>query len=63
MTDFQYLPYGIPQSSSFAATASVAQTLGSVPETASLAGFVATPPGPDGRNFITVNASPVLINV
>lgn len=54
---FNFIPLGVPISSSFAISASVATNVNTLPETASLAGYSLGNPGPTGSHFVSVTGS------
>lgn len=59
----QFIPLGLPFSSSFAVSSSVALAATNVPTTASLAGFAINLLGTAGDAFLEINAAPTLVVV
>lgn len=53
----RFQPLGLPESSSFAVSSSTALTVGSLPTTASLAGYSLGNVGPQGAPYKTTNGN------
>lgn len=57
MSNIRFTPLGIPASSSFASSASLAETSGNTPTTSSLSGVGLNLTGSVGDNYLQVSAS------
>ena len=54
---FRFIPLGLPDSSSFATSASVALSVGNLPQTASVAGYTLGNVGPAGPPYKTTDGT------